>query len=397
MGYVAVLAITFLLNMPLAVFAGSPEQEQGSTKATTRNTIGVGATLDEAGRLWVARVENQQLLVSFSDDDGFTFSAPVTVTREPESIYADGENRPKIAVARDGTVLLTWVQALPQKHSGNIRMARSTDSGRTFSTPITLNDDGRITSHSFGSMAMDGTGRVVVAWLDGRDREAAKERGEDFTGVSVYMAQSSDNGATFGPNRQFRSHTCQCCRIGLTWSNEGPIALWRDIFDSNTRDFAIANLDKGNMRRATDDEWQIDACPHNGGSIAADGVGGLHFVWFTNGNARQGIFYRRLSGDRMSPPLMVGDPAAQANHASVAANGKTVIVTWREFDGRSYSAKMMYSRDGGESWSEVQRMMASAGATDHPIPLIKGEKVTVVWNTASDGLRVLPLQRLASR
>ena len=41
-------------------------------------------------------------------------------------------------------------------------------------------------------------------------------------------------------------------------------------------------------------------------------------------------------------------------------------------------------------------MMVSAGATDHPIPVIKGEKVTVVWNTASDGLRVLPLERLAS-
>ena len=107
------------------------------------------------------------------------------------------------------------------------------------------------------------------------------------------------------------------------------------------------------MRRAADDEWQIDACPHKRGSIAADGVGGLHFVWFTNGNARQGIFYRRCPPIACLPPLMVGDPAAQANHAWVA-NGKTVIVTWREFDGRSYSAKMMYSRDGGESWSEVQ-------------------------------------------
>jgi hypothetical protein len=197
------------------------------------------------------------------------------------------------------------------------------------------------------SLAGDGgAGRVVVAWLDARDRELAKENGEDFTGVSIYMAQSNDNGVTFSPNRRIRSHTCECCRLGLTWSEEGPVALWRNIFGSNTRDFAITNLDSGSMRRATDDEWQIDACPHNGGSIAADGVGGLHFVWFTNGNARQGIFYRRLSADRMSPPLMVGDPAAQANHAMVAANGKTVIVTWRELDGNSYSAKMMYSRDG---------------------------------------------------
>jgi hypothetical protein len=159
----------------------------------------------------------------------------------------------------------------------------------------------------------------------------------------------------------------------------------------------MANLDKGHMSRVTDDEWQIDACPHNGGSIADDRLGGLHLVWFTNGNVRQGIFYRRLSGSRMFPPLRVGDPAAQANHASVAANGKTIVITWREFDGNSYLARMMVSRDGGESWSESQTLMKSAGATDYPIPLINGEKMVVVWNTASDGLRILPLQHLASK
>ena len=167
MAQVAALAIAFLLNIPLAVYAGSSVQEQGSTKVATLTTIGVGATLDDAGRLWLAKVENRHLLVSLSTNDGLTFSTPVTVTREPEDISADGENRPKIAIGRDGTVLLTWVQSLPQKRSGNIRVARSTDSGSTYSAPITLNDDGRITSHRFDSLSTDGTGKVVVAWLDG--------------------------------------------------------------------------------------------------------------------------------------------------------------------------------------------------------------------------------------
>ena len=73
------------------------------------------------GRLWLARVEKQRLVVSWSDDNGINFSVPVIVTPEPENISADGESRPKIAVARDGTVLLTWVQSLPQKYAGNVR------------------------------------------------------------------------------------------------------------------------------------------------------------------------------------------------------------------------------------------------------------------------------------
>ena len=394
------IAAAFWMAVSSVAFADHDSPAGGgegqSVPRPPKTTLAVGATLDESGRLWIAKVENQDLLVFWSDDDGKNFSSPVLVTPEPENILADGENRPKIAVADDGTVLLTWVQSLPQKYSGNIRFARSTDSGRTFSPPITLNDDGRITSHRFASMATDGTGRVVVAWLDARDRDMAKERGEAFSGVSIYTARSSDNGASFGPNRQFETHTCECCRIALTWTPEGPVVFWRNIFGTNTRDFAIANLDKGSVRRATDDEWQIDACPHNGGGIASGYRDQLHLVWFTDGAARQGMFYKHIDGNWQSPPMAVGNPSAQASHASVAALGKTVLLTWREFDGNSYSAELMYSTDAGSSWSRPMRLMESAGATDYPVPLIDGKKIFIVWNTAKEGLRIVPIERITA-
>ena len=174
------IASIFLISVSATTLASQSNSANGeqshSMSHAPKAMLAVGATLDENGRLWIARVENQRLLVSWSDDDGKSFSTPVIVTPEPETISADGESRPKIAVARDGTVLLTWVQSLPQKYAGNVRFARSTDSGKSFSAPITLNDDGRITSHRFDSMAIDGNGRVVIAWLDARDRDAAREK-----------------------------------------------------------------------------------------------------------------------------------------------------------------------------------------------------------------------------
>ena len=169
---------------------------------STKTTLAVGVTLDQDGRLWLARVVDQRLLVSWSEDGGSSFSEPAVVTPEPENISIDGENRPKIEVARDGNVLVTWTQVLPQKYSGNVRFSRSIDSGRTFSKPITLNDDGRVTSHRFDSLAIDGDGRVMVAWLDARDRDAAREKGEEYRGVSLYTTQSLNNGESFGRNRR---------------------------------------------------------------------------------------------------------------------------------------------------------------------------------------------------
>ena len=393
------IAAFFMANAAVSALASehfdSATESNGHMKPRPlKATLAIGAGLDTNGGLWLARVENQQLLVSRSNDNGMSFSTPIVVTPEPENIMADGENRPKIAIAGDGTVLVTWVQSLPQKlYAANVRFSRSTDGGHTFSKPITINDDERITSHSFAALAIDGTGRVAVAWLDGRDKEAAKEKDEDFSGVSVYTAQSNDNGASFETNRRVHQHICECCRVGLSWTKEGPVAFWRNIFGTNTRDFAVANVDKAKIRRVTDDEWKIDACPHNGGAIAEDGRAQLHLVWFTNGQTRQGLFYKRIDGDWESQPMPIGDPSAQPNHVSVAAEGKTILITWREFDGSFYSAQLKYSNDGGTSWSASQRLMESSGATDYPIPLIDKRKAVIVWNTATEGLRILQFER----
>ena len=190
MSWIPRVAVVFLMSISTVVLASqhhsASEGHDHSHHANARPpkpSLAVGVTLDEHGRLWLAKAEDRQLRVSRSEDDGKTFSPPVVVTPEPENILLDGESRPKIAIARDGTVLLTWVQALPKKYAGNVRFARSTDAGRSFSVPATLNDDGRITSHRFDSLAIDGSGRVVVAWLDARDSDHATAKGEAFTGV----------------------------------------------------------------------------------------------------------------------------------------------------------------------------------------------------------------------
>lgn len=358
-------------------------------RTRAKPALAVGASFDRKGRLWLARVDNRRLVVSRSDDGGAHFTQGVIVPSGDENIAADGENRPKIAVAEDGTVLLSWTQLLPQAYSGNVRFARSTDGGQTFSSPVTLNDDGRVASHRFDSLATDGAGHVVVMWLDARDRDAARARGEAFAGVSLYAAESADGGARFMANRRITEHVCECCRTGVVWTRDGAVGFWRNLYGANTRDFALGWLARGTTRRATDDAWKIDACPHHGGAIAAAADGGVHVVWFTQGSARQGLFYRHVRGEAMTAPLAFGDASAQAGHPSVAAAGDFVLITWREFDGSSYAAMAKLSRDGGARWSAPQKLATTAGAADYPVPLIHDGRATVVWNTAREGLRVV--------
>ncbi len=397
-----------LAMLPLAVLAQhhAPEgdaaarrQRAWDERLAIAAPLAVGAALDARGRLWLARVENRRLLVSHSDDGGIGFSAPVAVTPQQEAITADGENRPKLAVGADGIVHVSWSQSLGQPMSAHIRYARSTDGGRSFSPPVILNDDRQVISHRFDALATDGRGGVAVVWLDARSRTAKTGGKSPQTDVGLYAALSQDGGANFGRNRKVAGHSCQCCRTALTWTAAGPVAFWRHVFGRNIRDFAIASLNGGAVLRVTDDAWEIDGCPHHGGGIAADGRGNLHIAWFTDGEQRKGIFYRRIAATDfskaaaldMSEPLPLGDAARQAGHPAVAAAGERVLLAWREFDGMRFSAWAMLSQDAGASWGAPQKLAEAAQQADYALPLVDARQARVVWNAAVEGLRVLPV------
>lgn len=376
-------------------------QRAWEARQAEASPLAVGAALDAAGRLWLARVENRLLTVAHSADGGRSYSASVPVTPQPEAVMADAENRPKIAVGADGSVHVSWTQSLGKPMSAHIRYARSTDGGRTFTPPIILNDDRQVISHRFDSLAVDGLGRVAVVWLDARSRTDKTVKKSPQTDVGLYAAVSEDGGASFGRNRKVADHSCQCCRTGLAWTAAGPIAFWRHVFGRNIRDFAIANLNGGPVLRVTDDAWEIDGCPHHGGGIAVDGRGNLHIAWFTNGGKRKGIFYRRIAGTDfsradarldMSAPLALGDPARQAGHPAVAAADDRILLAWREFDGQRFSAWAMLSPDAGASWGAPQKLAEAAQQADYALPLIDARQALVVWNAAAEGLRVLEVR-----
>lgn len=379
-----------------AVPAASPtppvDREKVWKDILAKPSLATTTTFDGKGRLWRAAVQGNQVRVSRSTDNGRTFTAPVAVNGTPEHIAGDGENRPKI-LARNGIVYVSWTQALDQPMTGHIRFSRSLDDGKTFSEPLTVNDNPEIISHRFEAMGVTGRGQVYLAWLDKRDLSAARKNKTPYHGAAVYYALSDDNGATFRPNVKLADHSCECCRVALALEPDGtPVVFWRHIFGRNTRDFALARLDgQAATVRATRDEWEVSGCPHHGGalSIGADGV--YHMVWFNNGPERHGLFHgsTKDGGKTYSVPVPFGNEDAQAGHPDVLSLGRKVFVVWKEFDGKESSAQEMHSADGGASWSMARRLATTAGASDHPFLIGHQDRVFLSWQTEKDGLQLV--------
>lgn len=390
--------------MPAAATAEAPRQtlEMGAKPmdmgkmwqaSLARPALSSTTTFDASGRLWQATVQGGYLYVRHSDDLGKTFSALTAVNPTPERIAADGENRPKILLGSRSNIYISYTQSLDKPFSGHIRFSRSLDGGKSFSPPVTVNDNREVISHRFEAMGISPEGRLYLAWLDKRDLSVATSKGEAFIGASVYYATSDDAGASFSPNQKVADHSCECCRISMAMDKDGvPVAFWRHVYGQNTRDFALARLDGHSPSvRATHDNWQIDACPHHGGSISIGPDGVYHLVWFNNGPERHGLFYGSSpdGGKTFSVPTPFGNEDAQAGHPDVLSLGQQVFVVWKEFDGKEASVQEMHSSDGGRSWFGPGRLAATAGASDHPMLIANQDKAYLSWQTEKEGLRLI--------
>jgi len=258
------------------------------------------------GEIYVVST-NDQNTINFnrSLDGGVTWLAQDVAAAhypaDPSLSYQDSAFRgmifPAAAVdltngARRGRIYLAW----PDTRFGDadIMLAFSDDRGDTWSAPVRVNDDA-IGNHAdqYGEwLAVDAGGGVQVTFLDHRG---------DPTGAlyALYLATSTDGGASFGPNIQVSD--------GLFGSGKGNpfggdytgaaiaggriFPLWPDArlgdFDVFTRGVSLTDYDEDGVLNDGDMDGQYadhrctggastgcdDNCPGTTNPAQADGDG----------------------------------------------------------------------------------------------------------------------------
>lgn len=381
------LLITLLCLLPVAVLA-----HDGMHMDMPRGPeLGASAAFDSHGRLYVVDAADGHVRLRHSDDDGRTLSAPIEVNAVAERIYAEGENRPKLAFGPHDEIYVSWSQPRTAPWTGFVRFARSTDRGEHFSEPLTVHHDHAEITHRFDALAVDGKGRIVIAWIDKRDLVAADAANKPYLGAAVYYSWSEDGGASFVPERKLVDQSCECCRIALARTPDGHVAaFFRSIYGDNIRDHAYAVLrtdgQDSTVRRATFSEWHIAGCPHHGPGLAIGADGVRHAVWYEAKSAPT-IHYGQL--DPGHPPQHATTiAAAGASHADVAVHGHTVWVVWNQVGADGYTLMLRRSTDNGAHFDAERAIAHSGGAVGSPQLLTKSGQAFVAWNTAQ-GFRLI--------
>lgn len=374
--------------------ASAADAMPGMAKAT-RQELGASAVFAPDGSLLVVTKQGEHVMLYRSSDDGKSWSAPTAVNAQPEQISADGENRPKVAFAADGGLLVSWTRPLGKPYSGAIRLARA-DDGQRFSPPLTVHKDPAEITHRFESLLTTPDNKVILAWIDKRDLEAAKSGKKAYRGAAIYAAVSTDGGRSFQPEHKLADHSCECCRVTSAIDADGaPLFMWRHVFEPNERDHALARLKPDgtveSVQRATFDRWKVDGCPHHGPSLVVDERGVRHAVWFNQKDGTGRVFYGRLAAGSdiaVEGQRQIGGP--RAAHADMAVAPGKLAIAWKEFDGERTQLRGLMSADGGDSFSEIA-LAATDGASDQARVIRRKDQLFVFWRTEKEGFRLFPL------
>ncbi|MEO7987283.1 MAG: hypothetical protein ABI766_12180, partial [Gemmatimonadales bacterium] len=241
-----------------------------------------------------------------------------------------------------------------------MRFSRSGDGGKSWSAPVTLNDDtaGAPVSHQFHGAAWSGDSGILVAWLDerasgGMPRKApgavADPHGHSGSepDATIYLASSDDFGRSWEANRPLWGAACPCCRVSLARGADGRvISAWRKHYSGDVRDVVLASLDadSSQLRRVHHDDWVYPGCPHTGPAVAVNAAGN-HVVWYTGKQGGAGVFYS------------LADGGALAAYDVDGAGKRAVTLAWVLADG---SVRAQARVPGSEQGTYPQLVVAGA-------------------------------------
>ena len=366
---------------PACVFEAHPRPvlESVGLAASWDPTLAV----DTAGTLYLFAVYLQNsksrlgLLTSHDGGDTLTPSA-LPISDADASIGSHGEQSPSVAMTRGGIYAL-WQQS-GQNRSEMIMSARSLSWGESFEKPVQVSDKDAPGYRGFPSIGVAPNGDVYAIWLDERDSSKPDEETS-----SVYLARSTDQGATFGRNVRVAKGACPCCRPSLAFGAHGEVFVaWRRVFRGEVRDMVVSTSRDGGQTfadpvRVHDDGWKLNGCPDCGASLA-ESNSVLCIAWMTEGREERPRirFARSADGAKsFSAPIDISRDILDPNHPAMkTAEDGTV---WLIFQGRPPSST--------GSWNETQAYVVQIdprGSPSLPTP-VPGSENSIAYPTMALG------------
>ncbi len=284
---------------------------------------------------WVQKVGEKRHALRFAARDAAGWSEARTVA-EGDNWFVNWADFPSVIALADGSLAAHWlVKSGPGTYAYDVNISRSKDGGKTWGRPVVPHTDGTETEHGFVSLIPLEGGRLGAVWVDGRATKDVKghdEKGPLPVSMQLRYAAVQDDGK-LSDEAVLDERICECCQTSAAMTAEGPIAAYRDRSEREVRDIHFVRRQQAGgwsgPRAVHADNWEINGCPVNGPSVAADGRR-VALAWFTGeGDApRVQVAFSADAGATFGTPTRVDDGEALGRVDVVLLADGSALVCW---------------------------------------------------------------------
>ena len=385
-------AAVALAALPLLLSASTLLGSQSTTSgiASLPSPAGLGSaqpqlTVSPRGVLlsWIERAGDvSSLKFAERTKDGWSAVRTVSTGRDWFVNWADV---PSVLRLGDGSLYGHWLQKSgADTYAYDVRLARSTDDGRTWGASFAPHADGTKTEHGFASLyQMPGSGGLGVIWLDGRAMKSG-HGGEHGGGDMSVRSATFDKAGTKLTEGQVDLRVCECCPTTAAVTAEGPIVAYRDRSDTEIRDIYVSRFVAGKWSDPAPvhrDNWQIAACPVNGPALSADGKA-VALAWFTakGDEGHTFIAFSSDSGRTFGKPIRLDDSSALGRVDAALLSDGSAMATWIEFaDGKAQFRMRRVTPNGERGQATTVAGLSANRASGYPRMARFGDELIFAW------------------
>ncbi len=336
---------------------------------------------------WTEKHNDSLSSIYYSDLQDTLWSPPKKIS-EGFNRFVNWADFPAIVENKGNLLSYALEKSADGTYTYDIKMKLKKSGSERWSDSFILHNDGTKSEHGFVSMIPADNDAFFLSWLDGRNTTGSHNHHGGDAAMTLRAAFVKSTGEVTR-ELELDAKTCDCCQTSVAMTQNGPVVVYRDRYEDETRDISIRRYQSGNWtsaQRVFPDNWKIAGCPVNGPKvISRDNV--LAILWYTAADNRPTVklIFSEDNGQSFSEPVVIDTVTTIGRVDIDFIDNQSVLLSWvsSQVDRTTLSC-VKVNKDGqlGEAF-EVTTLDPSR-ASGFPQLEIFRDRAYFAWTKVSD-------------